>query len=224
MGICCSSEQSTVIRAESFVSRTQDIEDSRGTKEKDNVRYSMFINKKHFSQISEAYQLLEYLGKGAFGVVQKVVHLLSNDIRAMKTINRDKLSLTSDEKKLNREVEILKRLDHPNILKIYDFYYDSRNFYIITEFCRGGELFDKINELGAFSEKTAAIIIKQILQGIAYCHAKGIVHRDLKPENILIESGASEEVSIKIIDFGASSTFKSKQQLTEKTGTVRLNS
>lgn len=163
------------------------------------------------------------MGKGAFGVVQKVKHIISGDIRAMKVIHKEAFLDSSDEEKLNKEVEILKKLDHPNILKIYEFYFDSKNFYIVTEYCKGGELFDKITELGSFSEKTAASIIKQVLQGVAYCHSKDIVHRDLKPENILIESiSGSGEFTIKIIDFGASSTFKRREALTEKTGTVKI--
>lgn len=214
MGVCCGTDKSHGFN------RTETLNSLKGG-DKSGINAAMFVNKKHFSKLSREYQILEYLGKGAFGVVQKVKHIVSGDIRAMKIINKDSFLGSFDEEKLDKEVDILKKLDHPNILKIYEFYFDSKNYYIVTEFCKGGELFDKINELGTFSEKIAASIIKQILQGVSYCHSKGIVHRDLKPENILIESiSGSGELSIKIIDFGASSTFKKREALTEKTGTV----
>lgn len=224
MGVCCINNTNTAIRGDSIISKSAiDYNDSK-PKDRSNVRASIFIERKHYSRISDEYQMQDYIGRGAFGVVQKVEHKLTKDVRAMKIISKCGFLEIGDEKKLNKEVEILKKLNHPNILKIYDFYFDSRNYYIITEYCRGGELFDKIHELGLFSEKTAAIIMKQILQGVAYCHSKGIVHRDLKPENILLVSqGYNEENLIKIIDFGASETFKSRQCLTDKAGTVSFN-
>lgn len=221
MGICCSNKQ--LIMSDTIQSKSEVLAKSCTIGDESNfnknTRASMFISKKHFSKLNEEYTIKEFLGKGAFGIVQKVIHNLSGDIRAMKTISRNDFISKEDEQRLNKEVEILKKLDHPSIIKIYDFYHDSRNYYIITEYIKGGELFDKINEYGNFNEKTAAYIMKQVLQGVAYCHSKGIVHRDLKPENILIQSSSNDKLSIKIIDFGASSTFKSKQKLTEKTGT-----
>lgn len=212
MGVCCGSQKSVNFEKTDTYNSVD--------KGKSNINAETFVNKKHFSKLSQEYQILEYLGKGAFGIVQKVKHI-TGDVRAMKVIYKETFLDNSDEEKLDKEVEILKKLDHPNILKIYEFYFDSKNFYIVTEYCKGGELFDKITELGTFSEKTAASITKQILRGVAYCHSKGIVHRDLKPENILIESiSGSGELTIKIIDFGASSTFKKREALTEKTGTV----
>jgi calcium-dependent protein kinase len=94
-------------------------------------------------------------------------------------------------------------LDHPNILKLYEYFEDEKNFYIITEMCKGGELFDKIVEKEFFTEPEAAHLFKQILQGVNYCHSKNIVHRDLKPENFLYETKADDS-DIKIIDFGLS--------------------
>ena len=85
------------------------------------------------------------------------------------------------------EIENLKGLDHPNILKLYEYFEDDKRFYIITELCRGGELFDEITTRGAFSELDAARLIKQVLLCINYCHTNNVVHRDLKPENILLE-------------------------------------
>lgn len=83
------------------------------------------------------------------------------------------------------EVNILKKLDHPNIVNIYELYQDENNFYLITEYLSGGELFEKINEIDHFSEKVAANYMSQILDAVNYCHQRNIVHRDLKPENII---------------------------------------
>lgn len=144
----------------------------------------------------------------------------------MKTISRT-INFAKDESSFMKEVEILKNLDHPNIIKIYDFYYDNNNYYIINEFIKGGELFEIINSIGVFTEAFAALIMKQILKAVNYFHSKGIVHRDLKPENILFEknnyvdnnSHLTNDFTIKIIDFGASSILKNNNTLTEKTGT-----
>lgn len=103
------------------------------------------------------------------------------------------------------EIFILKKLDHHNLLKLYETFSDGFTTYVVTEMCRGKELFDEIIEKGSYSEKEAANRIKQILQGIQYCHKENIVHRDIKPENVIIN--ASND-SIKIIDFGSSVSYQ----------------
>ena len=85
------------------------------------------------------------------------------------------------------EVATLKVLDHPNILKLYEVFEDKKKYFLVTELCLGGELFDEIINKGRLFERDAANVILQMLKGIAYCHSQGIVHRDLKPENILID-------------------------------------
>ena len=105
--------------------------------------------------------------------------------------------------RFKQEIVILQTLDHPNVLKLYEYFEDSKNVYLITELCRGGELFDRIIENEFFSEKVAAKIFKQILQPLNYCHSQGIAHRDLKPENFLFET-KDEDSDLKIIDFGLS--------------------
>ena len=93
-----------------------------------------------------------------------------------------------ERKMLFNEINNLKDLDHPNILKMYEFFEDTKRYYIVTDICRGGELFDEIIARGKFSEHDTAILIRQILSCINYCHTNKIIHRDLKPENILLES------------------------------------
>lgn len=100
-------------------------------------------------------------------------------------------------------------LDHPNILKLYEYFEDDQNFYLITELCTGGELFDKIIEKEQYLEQEAAQVFKEMLTGVNYCHSQGIVHRDLKPENFLLET-TDEVCRIKIIDFGLSKIFSQR--------------
>ena len=122
---------------------------------------------------------------------------------------------------IKKEINILKSLDHPNIIKVYEFFKTEKYIYIIEELCTGGELFDKIVDVKHFSETVACNIMRQLLSAVAYCHEKGIIHRDLKPENILIESSEEKNKDffhIKVIDFGTCEILK-KSKLTEQIGT-----
>ena len=166
------------------------------------------------------YELCNYIGKGGFGRVYKVRHKLSNQYRAMKII-QCKSSSEQHTLAINKEINILKNLDHPNIIKVYEFYSSEKYVYIINELCTGGELFDKIVDVKHFSESVACYIMRQLLSAIAYCHEKGVIHRDLKPENILIESSEEKNkdfFNIKVIDFGTCEILK-KKKLTEQIGT-----
>jgi calcium-dependent protein kinase len=104
--------------------------------------------------------------------------------------------------RLRYEIDVLKNLTHPNILKLYEVFEEKQYIYLVTECCEGGELFDEILSRGKFEEKDAANIIKQLLSAIAYCHNQRVCHRDLKPENVLIDN--KDKNTIKLIDFGTS--------------------
>ena len=95
---------------------------------------------------------------------------------------------TDLEKKISKEINILKDLDHPNIMKVFEFFCNKNAIFIINELCTGGELFDKIVEVKHFSENVAADIMRQLFSAVGFCHEQGVIHRDLKPENILIET------------------------------------
>lgn len=115
-------------------------------------------------------------------------------------------------------------MDHPNIIKLYEVYEDTRYIYLIMEECSGGELFDRIidriNKKAMFTEKEAAFIFKQMMSAICYCHSQGICHRDLKPENLLFLN-SSEDSDLKVIDFGLSRIFgKEDNKMTTKVGTA----
>ena len=166
------------------------------------------------------YELCNYIGKGGFGRVYKVHHKLSNQYRAMKIIQCKSIS-DHHSSTINKEINILKNLDHPNIIKVYEFYQSEKYVYIINELCTGGELFDKIVDVKFFSENVASNIMRQLLSAVAYCHENGVIHRDLKPENILIENSEEKDKEffhIKVIDFGTCEILK-KKKLTEQIGT-----
>jgi calcium-dependent protein kinase len=115
-------------------------------------------------------------------------------------------------------MNILKEIDHPNIVKLYELYQDDNNYYLITEFLEGGELFDRIQQFKTFNEATAGKLMRQVMSAIAYCHSRNIVHRDLKPENIIFI--AQDRMDIKVIDFGTSRKLVKDQQMTKRLGTV----
>ena len=153
-------------------------------------------------KVSDHYEVKEMLGEGAFGCARKVIHKCTGVERAMKTIMKTFVKLSRVENML-LEVEILRKLDHPNIIKITEVIQDSRCYHIVSELCTGGELFDKIMELEKFKEKTAAMYMYQIISAISYCHSHNVLHRDIKPENFLIiDQGKNSP--IKVIDFGIS--------------------
>lgn len=111
----------------------------------------------------------------------------------------------------------MKKLDHPNILRLFEIFNDDKRYYLVTELCTGGDLYDEIKNRKTFDEKDAAIIIKQILEAVSYCHANYIMHRDIKPENVLID-GKSD--NIKLVEFNASKKFAPGSKLTDAYGTL----
>lgn len=154
--------------------------------------------------------------------------------RALKSIQKKDLP-REDELKLFSEMNLLRILDHPNIIKLIELFQDDKNYYLITEFfifkrmaliskpflrfCSGGELFERLKKLNQFSEDMAANIMKQILSAVSYLHSQNIVHRDLKPENIIFES-KKKDANLKIIDFGTSRKFDPNKLMTKVVGTV----
>lgn len=123
----------------------------------------------------------------------------TGEIRAVKLIEKEKME-ENEKVRLKYEIEILKNLMHPNIVRLYEVYESKETIFLVTELCDGRELFDEIVQRKKFTEKNAANVLKQLLQAIAYCHERHICHRDLKPENVLIDA----EDQIKVIDFGTS--------------------
>ena len=131
-------------------------------------------------------------------------------IRAMKAIKKGTnfIDHEDNEEDIINEINILMKMDHPNIVKIFEFYNSDTHYYLITEYCEGGCLFDLIVKNGPFTEIQASYIMHQLFSVVNYCHKMKIIHRDLKPENILVNKNENGFVKIKICDFGTSLCFK----------------
>lgn len=170
--------------------------------------------------IAENYKLVKKLGSGTFGMVYKVKHYSTNTYRAMKVIKKDTINYQDDDKTFLKEIEILSELDHINIIKIYEYYVDEINYYVMSELATGGELYDQIYKYKSYTEADTALIMEQMFSAVSYIHSKDIIHRDLKPENILLETNDStKDPFIKLIDFGTANYCKENQHLTLKVGT-----
>lgn len=157
------------------------------------------------------------LGEGAFGEVRLCTHRETKEKRAVKVLKKENMDKQEQATMLN-EINTLRSLDHPNIVKIFEYFEDEKRFYIVTEHIQGGELFDEIIAKGKFNERDAATLMKQLLSCVSYCHEHHIIHRDLKPENVLLEA-SKEFDQIKVIDFGTAQKFKQGQKLSETIGT-----
>ena len=140
------------------------------------------------------YKELLTLGTGTYGTVKKVC-LIKNEltIRAMKIIPKENLIDGIDNSKLIDEITILKKLDHPNIMKIYECFVDQDNFYIISDFCDQGDLLGKLEKLGKMNEIVVKFLMDQILNAVAYLHSKSVLHGDIKLENILLYTASKNK-------------------------------
>ena len=169
-------------------------------------------------QLRDNYEVKELIGEGAYGSVRKITHRLTGEDRAVKILSKKNLKSEEELKAMLTEVSILKSLDHPNILKIHETYQDKFSYFIVTELCSGGELFDRIASQRILSEALAAEYTRQILSCLIYCHDRHIAHRDLKPENFLLDS-VSPGANLKLIDFGAAAICNPGEYLTRNIGT-----
>jgi calcium-dependent protein kinase len=154
-------------------------------------------------KVKENYAMSVKLGQGIRSFVRLAVHKASGQKRAIKTIEKKRLHDEDLRTQFLNEISILRMMDHPNIVKLHEFYEDEVSFYIVTEFVPGGELFDYIVNSGSISEVIAAQFMQQILSAVAYCHDNNIIHRDIKPENLLLDRRGPEAI-VKMIDFGTS--------------------
>uniref|UniRef100_A0A3P9HN05 MAP/microtubule affinity-regulating kinase 3 n=1 Tax=Oryzias latipes TaxID=8090 RepID=A0A3P9HN05_ORYLA len=148
------------------------------------------------------YRLLKTIGKGNFAKVKLARHVLTGKEVAVKIIDKTQLN-SSSLQKLFREVRIMKLLNHPNIVKLFEVIETDKTLYLVMEYASGGEVFDYLVAHGRMKEKEARAKFRQIVSAVQYCHQKCIVHRDLKAENLLLDA----EMNIKIADFGFSNEF-----------------
>jgi len=163
--------------------------------------------------VEQSYELLESLGRGAFAEVRKAVFKPTNDFRAIKIIHKIGLAVEGfDPKHQLRELKVLKELDHPNILRVYELIEDPQRYFLVMEYCQGGDLFSRLLGVKQFTEVQAGRIMYQLLSAVTYCHQRFVIHRDLKPENLLLESKGAD-LTLKVADFGSSAFLDPKKKL-----------
>jgi calcium/calmodulin-dependent protein kinase I len=155
----------------------------------------------NYRNIKETYKIEATLGKGSFATVKKAKNRATGERFAVKVVSKKKMT-DEDKASLQTEIEILKSLDHPNIVNLIDVFEDERHWCLVMELMQGGELFDQILEKEHFTELEAREATKAIIDAIQYCHEKGICHRDIKPENLLLQSKELGITSLKVADFG----------------------
>ena len=164
--------------------------------------------------ILEEYEILSVIGEGTFGVVKLGKIKKTDEEVAIKILEKKKIVNKDDEERVEREIEILKKVHHINVIKMIKIDEDNENIYLIMEYCEKGELFNHIVEEQKLDEIEAAFYYYQLINGLECIHHNEIVHRDLKPENLLLSKG----YILKIIDFGLSNYFNRTKLLSTPCG------
>ena len=184
-----------------------------------NVESSSFVAHKK-SNIHEDYLLGNCICIGGLGSVQLAVHRPTKQERAIKTIK--KININSDMRiktQFMNEIDILKKISHPNIVKLYEFYEDDKCFYLVMELLKGGDLLSYLLNEGNPTEHRTAYFFRQVLAAVSYCHSLGVTHRDLTLDHLLLET-RSPSAALKVIDFGTAAYFDTSKRLTRKYGTT----
>ncbi len=142
------------------------------------------------SNISAYYNFGKLIGKGNFAKVHIARKKVDEQVYAVKTIEKSKLlDKPKNLEALHKEIQILRLIDHPNVIKLYQVYENEIYVHLILEYLRGGELFQFVQRKGVHSEKDASLALKCLLSALAYNHQRNIIHRDLKPENLILVYG-----------------------------------
>jgi calcium-dependent protein kinase len=168
------------------------------------------------SDVEKHYRFRATIGRGSFGVVHRVVHLASGQVRVCKSIPKTNSSLPTSQ--LEAEIRIIAQLDHPNVIRMHEFFEDNEYFHIIMENCRGGDLLTWIKDSIKASEpipmEAIRGILRQLLRAVAFMNSKRVIHKDLKPENIMLVATPGTmnlDPVVKVIDFGLSELFSNEQ-------------
>lgn len=179
-----------------------------------------FIQKNR-RKFSDVYEVRSQLGKGSFGTVYLVEHRTQKDrldvqrVRVCKMIQKSKAKeAKTPEAKVREEFAVLKQLDHPNVLRIFEDFEDEDNFYLIMEQCRGGDLAGYVKCLEPMDARTYELWVAKVMQhtlsAVAYCHSKAVIHKDLKPENVMLSSPRDaplQDLHVVVVDFGLAEVF-----------------
>ncbi|KAM0022194.1 putative protein kinase CAMK-CDPK family [Helianthus debilis subsp. tardiflorus] len=176
----------------------------------------------YLKDFDESYSIGKLLGHGQFGYTYVAVDKGNGDRVAVKKIDKKKMTNPASVEDVKREVKILQALSgHENVVQFYNAYEDGSYVYIVMELCEGGELLDRIlsKKDSCYSEKDAAIIVRQMLKVAAECHLRGLVHRDMKPENFLFKS-REDDSQLKAVDFGLSDFIRPGKKFTDMVGSA----
>ncbi|KAL8503550.1 hypothetical protein ACS0TY_022330 [Phlomoides rotata] len=172
------------------------------------------------SDMHSVYIFGRELGRGQFGVTHLVIHRVTRQTYACKSIATRKLITADDVADVRREVQIMHHLTgHRNIVELKEVFEDRHHVHLVMELCAGGELFDRIIAKGHYSERAAAGLCRQIVTVVHTCHSMGVMHRDLKPENFLLLSTA-EDSPLKATDFGLSVFVKPGESFRDLVGSA----
>lgn len=146
------------------------------------------------------YEIGKTLGEGTFGKVKYAVNTETDEVVAIKVLDKQRIQQQNMGAQIKKEISIMKMVKHPAIVNLKEVLASRSKIFIVLEFIQGGELFDKIVDAGKFDEATARFYLRQLINGVLYCHECGVAHRDLKPENLLLD----RDDNLKISDFGLS--------------------
>ncbi|EGR29754.1 hypothetical protein IMG5_149050 [Ichthyophthirius multifiliis] len=159
---------------------------------------------------TDDFQLIEKLGQGAFGKVYKAKSKKTNQLVALKQMDKQQIKNQGMYKQIQTEVKVMYTLDHPNIIKLYNHFEEEKSIFLVLEYAGGGQLWKILREVGRFDENTVKKYMADILLAVEYLHSQNpaIIHRDIKPENLILSEGR-----LKLIDFGWSN-FKNNERNT----------
>nr|QJD55598.1 snf1-related protein kinase [Euplotes vannus] len=163
----------------------------------------------------EFYRVGKVLGRGAFGKVNLTIHRLTEEMVAIKSLNKEFLTDEVSRQKVMKEVKILKKMRHKNIIQLLDTFETQKHIIFVMELCSGGDLLNYVRKRRKLTEDNAKPLFKQILEALQYCHRLNILHRDIKLDNIILDS----EGVIKVGDFGVSKIINPKEVMYDQCGT-----
>jgi len=190
-------------------------EEKENSKNKKNKSEKKTDKNQEYSKKIGNYVLLCEIGTGTFSKVAKAFHIITDQEVAVKILQKEKIKDEIDIERILREIEILKKVIHPNICQLYETYSTIHNYYLMMEHINGGDLFDYITNNIFLSENKSCKFFRQLISVIEYLNELGISHRDIKPENILLDENHE---NIKLIDFGLSNYFSEKKLLKSSCG------
>jgi len=224
-GIGCEDFEALLFRLLCFLRSEKEVEpqmprDRNASEERDKRWREEFIQK-NLQRFGDVYEVGKQLGKGSFGTVHMVTHKTQRDsqnekrVRVCKIISKAKArEAKTPETKVREEFAVLKQLDHPHVLRIFEDFEDDENFYLIMEPCRGGDLATYMKTLepmdAATYEYWVAKVMQHTLSAVAYCHSKAVIHKDLKPENVMLSTPREtsiRDMHVVVVDFGLAEMF-----------------